>query len=262
MKSQRAFTTIEVLLASSLFVLITGVIFFALKQGTQVFNQVDGNFNALTQLRRASSWVPEDLRRANPATFDTKRVTTGGGGHGNAIWMLSSEDDNGVHIRDTDGLPIYQKNVLYYLVRPDNHGSISDGVNCDVNDGAHPEGDPFCPHKVLIRKVIRKEPTATDPETLLSQAEVDAYLTLPDGYDLSGMTGEYGTPGVKNGEIRVVGNGLLSFEVDQSNAPFVRLVFRAVRINESRKEIPNFGSVVLDTLPQTLEIQNSVLPRG
>ena len=178
MKKRRAFTTIEVLLASSLFVLITGVIFFALKQGTQVFNQVDGNFDALSQLRRASSWVPEDLRRANSATFDTKRVTTGGGGHGHAIWMLSSEDDNGVHIRDADGLPIYQKNVLYYLVRPNNHGSISDGVNCDVNDGAHPEGDPFCPHKVLIRTVIRKE---LNNETL--RLDTGCLVAFSDGID-------------------------------------------------------------------------------
>ena len=217
-----------------------------------------------TSLANLSSWETVREGDVDERTITALHQTTDGkifvGTRG--LGMLSSEDDAGVHIRDTDGLPIYQKNVLYYLVRPNNHNTISDGITCTINDGAYPNGDPFCPHKILIRKVIRKEANAADPETLLTQAEVDAYLTLPDGYDLSGMTGEYGTPGVKNGEIRVVGNSLLSFEVDQSNDPFVRLVFRAVRINEARKEIPGFGSVVLDTLPQTLEIQNSVLPRG
>ena len=74
-----------------MFVLVTGVIFFALRQSTQVFNQVDGNFDALAQLRRASSWVPADVEKIKPGNFATKRVTTGGGGHGNAIWMLSAE---------------------------------------------------------------------------------------------------------------------------------------------------------------------------
>lgn len=259
---QKGFTTMEVLLASSIFMLMTGVIFFALRQSTQVFNQVDGNFDALTQLRRASSWLSKDLRRASPTTYESKRVSTGGGGHGNAIWMLSSEGDDGVHVRDADGVPIYQKNVLYYLVRPDNHDRVSHGVVCTIDDTAHPDGDPFCAHKILIRKEIRREPDPSEPETLLSQAEIDSYLTLPDGFDLSGMTSEYGTPGVKDGAIRVVGNALLSLEIDQNNLPFVRLIFRAVRINESRKEIPGFGSVVLDTLPQTLEVQYSVLPSG
>ena len=261
-RATRAFTTIEVLLASSIFILVSGVIFFALGQSTQIFAQVDGNFDALTQLRRASSWVPKDLQRTDPATFDTKRVTTGGGGHGNAIWMLTAVDEFGEFQRDDDGVPIYQRNILYYLVRPNNHATISDGVNCDINDGAYPNGDPFCPHKILIRKVIDIETDPMISEPLLTYVGVDTYLTLPDGYDLPGMVAAVGAPGVVDGSIRVVGSNLLSFDIDQSAPPFLRLLFRAVRINESRKEIPGFGSVDLTREPQTLEISTSVLPRG
>jgi hypothetical protein len=262
-KSSGAFTILEVLLASSFFLIVSGVIVFALRQSTQVFNRVSGNFDALSQLRRVSSGPPKDLQRSKLGAFATKRVTTGSGGHGNALWMLSAVDPaDGLYKRDVEGLPIYQRNILYYLVRPNNHAAISNGFTCAIDDASHPNGDPFCPHKIMIRKVIRKEANAADPETLLTAAEVDAYLTAPNGYDLSNMNSEVATPGVDANSIRIAGTRLLSFEIDNTAAPFLRLNFRAVRLREAEKTLPGLGAVDLDEEPLTVEISTSVLPQG
>lgn len=236
--------------------------FIALRRSTQGFNTVQGNYDALAQLRRVHSWVPQDLEGATPGGFATTRVTTGSGGHGSAVWMLSAIDPaTGLYVRDVDGTSIYQRNILYYCIRPDNHARVSGGISCSIDDTTYPQGDPFCPHKMVIRKVIRKEANLTDPETLLTAGEVVPFLTAPNGYDLSGMSGEVGTPGVDPNTIRQVGLGLLSFEVRTGTPPFVELITRAVRLREAGSKV-GVGSLPMDTGPFTVEIRRSVLPRN
>ena len=175
--------------------------------------------------------------------------------------MLSAVDPvSGQYIRDVDGKPVHQRNILYYLVRPNNHNAISRGYACTIDDATHTLADPYCPHKILIRKVIRKE-AAGVPEELLTTTEVDAYLTLPNGYDVSGMVGEEGFPGVEPGTIKNVGFGLLSFRVDALNPPFFNLTFRAIRLAEAERKI-SVGSTPLNTGRFTVEIRRSIFPRN
>ncbi len=239
------------------FVLISSIMFIAMKQSTAGLNTVQGNYDALAQLRRASSWVPKDVEAANFGELATMRVPGGG----SAIWMLSAIDPaTGLYVRNPDGTALYQRNILYYLIRPNNHGLVSGGINCTTDDATYPFGDPFCPHKILIRKVIRKEANLANPETLLTTGEVTPYLSAPNGYDLGVMAGEVGSPGVDPNSIRQVGLGLLSFQVTTAD-PFIRITMRAVRLREAQSKV-GIGTQPFDSGPFTVEINHSVYPRN
>ena len=174
-------------------------------------------------------------------------VTQVGAGSGDVIWFLSAEDPNGdpklgqKFVFDNSGDPIWQRNIIYYLIRPGNHDDVSNGNICDVSAG--PDGDSDCPHKFLIRKVI-DGPDGTDGEILLSAADVTTYLTAPAGYNFSPMTGEANLE-----DVRLVTDDMLWFNVVNFTPgdPLLEIEMAAVRVQEAHKSIPVGKASMLGT---------------
>jgi hypothetical protein len=177
---------------------------------------------------------------------------------GDAVWFLSPVDPaNGQVLRTESGRPHWQRNILYYCTVPALHQELY-GFEC--TGGTDAQGyEVYCPHKVLVRKVIDNPPATgsaeTDPmEKLLTPAEVARYLTRPQRFDLPS-----GEPGVE--EATIVANSLVSFRVALSPSPQapgeVAIQLSAAGVEMARGNI-NVGSQSLDDFLRVLSF--SVFP--
>ena len=200
-----------------------------------VWRRTDSSDSANREMRKAEAAIERDLELASVSQLSTTPVppSLGAGNDGDAIWFLSPVDPTTrkMALKD-DGSPFWQRNILYYLVVPQNHDATV-GMSC--NGVAGPTGfESACPHKVLIRKVIDSgTPTVTtDPtteEALITN--ISPYLTRPLGYDVSAMS----EPGLE--ETSIVASRLLGFDIlPGSVAAEVNIDLRAVEIEEARRE--------------------------
>lgn len=210
----RGFSLLELLIVVTLFSLVAGVTLLLLSRSGQFWRESSGNHTAALNLATAARHFQSDLPETSQGAVQTSTVPSSlsGAPDGSAIWFLSSRDPSTAGFaRKDDGTPFWQRNVLYYSVVPRRHLELY-GLSCAGGPG--PGNDAHCPHKLLIRKVIDSGvPTSllTDPltseETLL--ANVDLYLTRPDGLNISAMRNEEGVTDVK-----IVTTGLTYFEAE------------------------------------------------
>ena len=236
-----------------------------LAQSQRTFLQIASGDSARLELRKAKNALERDLSVSNPTVLNRSPVPTslGGGPDGEALWFLSPVDPATKQMmRKQDGTPFWQRNVLYYLVVPNNHDSVF-GISCTGGTGAGPGYDDVCPHKVLIRKVIDGG-TVTDPsdesteEALLP--DVSTYLTRPDGFSVASMA----EPGL--GETHLVAKDLLTFSSVLAPPPSNRSTelavdLRAVAIADARREI-DLGSRPLNQSPYTRQAPLSIFLRN
>jgi type II secretory pathway pseudopilin PulG len=206
-RSRAAFSLAELLMAMTVFSMLVLLSVSFLKGSQGLWRKVDSSASAGTALNKACWWLQRDLDNAGQTGVATAGNGAGDARLGDALWMLSAIDPaTGQFVRSSGGSALWQKNVLYYLTTPLDHDSRY-GVSCQ-------QWDRVCPHKILLRKVIDTGPPTgpaspyEERETLLSEAEITAYLTRPPSMSLSGMQGE---PGVVSVEY-VVG-GLLDTRV-------------------------------------------------
>ncbi|MEW6281946.1 MAG: hypothetical protein AB1758_25300 [Candidatus Eremiobacterota bacterium] len=242
----------------SVMLVVTALLF---NDSIKVWRSTSGADTANREMRKARTALERDLILARPS--ELRRVAVpdslgGGGNDGEALWFLSPVDPaTGTMVRKADGTPFWQRNILYYMVVPNNHQNT---FKMSCTGGAGPGGfDDRCPHKVLIRKVIDSgTPTVvtdeTTEETLLP--DVSAYLTRPNGYDLSGMGGE---PGLA--ETRVVGAQLLTFFSQSVPGPEVAVTLQAVAVDEARRQI-QLGTAALSSGPFSYSFPFSVFLRN
>lgn len=224
-----AFTLIELLVTFACFSTILLVTTLLLRQSVNVWTSTNSHEDASMGLFKARRYLVRDLSETaivssnNKPLFRSMKVPDHLGG-GTAIWFLSARADDGTFQRNRDGTPYWQRNILYYIVIPSGHDSFFNNT-CHVSP--NPNGDDYCPHKVLVRMVIDNPPitdplptppsvipptTALEPEKLLTKDEIEPYLVAPYRYELSALGS---LPNVD--EVQIVATDLLWFNAGLPN---------------------------------------------
>jgi hypothetical protein len=229
----RGTTLLETVVSLGIFSLLSIVLFSAFKLGTDLWRSVDSRTEGLGRIQLCNQRLTGDIVNTAAEEIRSKRVP--GSGNGDAIWFLSNLDPTigdpllERYRRDDDGAPLWQRNIIYYLIRPANHDAMV-GQSCQVD--SNPEGDAICPHKMLIRKVVN---VPADPEALLDSTDIDQYLTAPTGFDTSVFSSE---PDLE--EARIIAPEILWFQaVNHSEGdPFIELELRSLAIEEANRNVP------------------------
>ncbi len=245
-----------------LFVTLMAVGYLLLTRNIGLWRNISASEDASLGIKKAHRMVEHDLLQCNFNDMNTAIVppSLASGGDGTAVWCLSAAGPTGATLMAPDGSAFWQRNILYYLVVPAGHTSCAGGSGPGNLDDR-------CPHKVLIRKVIDSgTPTspASDPiadrEALLTGGAITAYLTRPNGFDVSAMMGE---PGVT--QVEIVANNLLWFETKREPDPDIpkeiQVDIRAVR-NEELQTLQSIGSAPLYDSPGVTTHLFSVFPRN
>ncbi len=234
----------ELMVTTLVFTFFIGLLFLLFDRGSRAVVSANARQQAELSLNKAHFLLQRDLQHADPAHLRHKRVPLPG--NGDAIWFLSAEDP---HESDPDkrfvrsaenGAPVFQSQILYYLIRPSNYSEVSGGMPAAVDPD--PNSDFFAPHKFLVRKVIE---VPGKSQKLLTDMQIDDYITPPTDYSLSPFKTE---PNVV--DFRLVSDKLLSFEalLDQS---VLEVRTSALRIDEARKSVP-VGNLSLRDHPLTV----------
>lgn len=228
----------ELMVTTVLFSLFAGLLFLLFDRGSRAVLSANSRQQAEISLNKAHFWLQRDLEQADPAHLRHKRVSLPG--NGDAIWFLSAENpsefepDKRFRHSPENGAPMFQSHILYYLIRPTDYQRVSGGLVAAIDPD--PNSDFFAPHKFLIRKVINV------PEKLLTDTQIDDYITPPTDYSLSPFQSE---PNVV--DFRLISDKMISLEalLEQS---VLEVRTSALRIEEARKSIP-VGSISLREHP-------------
>lgn len=243
MSSRRAFSLPEMMLVLTLFSLASTLIFHLLNDGFRKFRAVNSKNDTQQRMSKALSWLQRDLEKADSDQIGCKRISAAG--NGDVLWFLSAEDPTQTNpdlrfIRDpASGMPRWQRHIVYYLIRPSNYSKVSGGYGAAVDPDLR--GDYFAPHKFLIRKIVNRP---GDPETLMTAAQVDAYVTAPADQNLAGLSSE---PQVES--CKLVADGLLSLEATRYDRT-LEVDLRAVQLERANAALAT-GGVSLKTSPYT-----------
>lgn len=251
-RSHWGITLAELVVGFSVFTLLMVVLAAALTRSQEVWRRANASNSSQVELRKAFWTLDRDLKET---TFETVRVARGPisltGFDGDAVWFLSAQDPNtGEFLRTDDGHPLWQRNILYYSVVPDQHDQLH-GFDCA--GGSDVDGyETRCPHKVLLRKVIDNPPGAAGPvvgsadQELLS--DISPYLTRPQGYVPSS-----GEPGLES--VTIAAKNLLEFRAALEPNPGwngeVSITLSAVRIEEEASRLVKIGTEPLESFTQT-----------
>ncbi|MGE0491033.1 MAG: type II secretion system protein J [Vulcanimicrobiota bacterium] len=256
--TQRGFSLPELLTAVGLFSILAIMTLLLMTRGMEHWRHRSGGQTVALSLSSASRRLEADLGLAGASTINLANgpaSLAGGAADGQALWFLSAIDPlTGEFAHDLDGNPFWQRNILYYLVVPQRHQQLY-GYDCQ---GGSAGLDDFCPHKILLRKVIDSgvptDPT-TDPEASQEQilTDITPYLTRPDGLDISAMNGEAGLESVE-----VVATRLLYFEVTRTGSEVV-VDLRASSTPNLERSL-RVGSVSLRSRPETSQYRRSFFP--
>ena len=263
MPGRRGFTLPEIMIAMLLTVVLFGFGYALLNMSSSVFHQVSGHDDGELQMKKISRRLQKDLVASNIDSVRLAPVTDTAGVASDAVSMLTMKRDdnaNGEVCTTEAGEPFWQRNIIYYLVRPQ-------GDACAPQADADGYEDA-CPHKVAIRKVVDSgvatEPQpAGDPVNDSEEAldNLAPYLTRPPAdYDVSTMLGE---PGVTAAE--VVAINLLSMRITQDPEPDapgeVYIELRAFNEEDARNKIP-VGTILLSNTGKAFTQVLSCFPRN
>jgi hypothetical protein len=250
----------EVVITTGIFSVLVLALFAVMQFGIRSWKNIESKNAVQTQLRKVELFLLEDLKRAS---YNQLRVAnmlgTWSPGNskslvglecsGSAVWFLSAMDDSGTwYMRDADGNPTWQRNVLYYIARPaDAWHQAKYGYLC----GAGGDRDTVCPHKWLIRKEIQSS-------TLLDEVAVTQYLSRPAGYDLMDP-GQMGSePGLKR--VQTLADSVVDFWVTLRK-PEVQADLKAFRILEAGS-VMHIGQTSLDSDSFTVHYSARVVPNN
>lgn len=255
----RGATLTEVIITTGIFSLLVLALFAVMKYGVRSWRNIESKSAVQSQLRKIELFLLEDLKRSS---FDELRVESmpsgytpgnndslnGKTAHGPAVWFLSALDSERQNfLRDPDGKPDWQRNVLYYVTRPtDEWHRAKFGEPCKTSD----QYDAYCPHKWLIRKEIAQD-------TLLDETAITTYLTRPGSYDLLDAW-KPSQPDLER--VQVLSDSLLVFRVTLKK-PEVLVDLKAFRLLEAG-DILHVGSSSLDNNVFTVQYDARVVPNN
>lgn len=240
----------EVIITTGIFSLLVLALFAVMRYGVRSWRNIESRNAVQSQLRKVELFLLEDLKRASYEHMRVKDMS-GAQPHGPQVWFLSALDETGENfLRDDDGKPLWQRNVLYYVVKPANPWHLQRyGYLCEAEIGSC---DTKCPHKWLIRKEI-------DEQTLLDAAQIEQYLTEPTGWDLEYMkTGEGG--GTKLKRVQVLADSILAFRVALAK-PEVLVDLKAFRVLEAG-DVLQIGQSSLENNIFTVQYDARVVPNN
>lgn len=257
----RGATLTEVIITTGIFSLLVLALFAVMKYGVRSWRNIESKSSIQSQLRKIELFLLEDLKRSS---FDQMRVETmpsgytpgnnnslnGKTAHGPAVWFLSALDSERQNfLRDPEGKPDWQRNVLYYVTRPtDDWHRNKYGFTCGSSGGD--AYDTFCPHKWLIRKEIAQK-------TLIPGESIGTYLTRPGSYDL--LEGWQSTQANLE-RVQVLSDSLLVFRITLKK-PEVLVDLKAFRVLEAG-DILHVGSSSLDNNVFTVQYDARVVPNN
>ena len=259
-------TLLEMMIVVVVTIILFGITHLVLMRTIESWWRVNATADSEQQLYRAQQSLERDLRaaafedqpdrRTINAESSPPQLQSLSGADGDVVWFLSAIDPTtGQFCRHPDGSPFWQRNVVYYLVTPQN---LSQHFGYNGAGLASSGYEVSCPFKVLIRKEIDSgTPThPSDPnsaETLMSFADLAPFLDRPDGYSSAGMS-------ATNASVKPVSANLLSFRVELQNAlRGVSIDLRATAIDRARRE-GGIGDRDLLTQPFTTQLQFVVIP--
>lgn len=203
---------------------LTAVTFLILRGSMTTWQKVSGSQDAATQLVRAEAWLKRDLDFTEFDQLQTgPSLSNLAGRDGDVVWFLSAYDPNtGQYVRDTDGRPVWQRNIVYYCVIPDGlPATVHSGTGID--DGGYEVSHPA---KLIVRKVVDLEPDPTVPEPLIP--DVTPYLERPTGAVVNAPNSE---------SVTIIGRDFLSFRVSKNNnLRSVDVVLQAARLKDRQLE--------------------------
>lgn len=206
-----AFSIPELLIVSFIFSGFMLVSYLLLNSGIGVWRKTAGSQDVDLHLLKGRDLLRRDLAQTSFAECRVSRYPslTSTGTTGDVLWMLSGEDpDSGELARTKDGLPFWQRNVIYCLMVPSGHDRMF-GTVCKGEQ-------KYCPHKFLVRRVIdsgvttRPSSRPKNIEVLLTLDELKPLLLIPED--------ERTIPGGDK-FTEVVATGLLDFQVKLGPEP-------------------------------------------
>lgn len=242
----------EIFVSMGIFAVLSIVLFAAAQVGVRSYTAVEGRYGASTAIRKATLALQRDTKHSDGGQMQTALL---GDGHGDILWFLSAEDPDRNSATEERFLtndtaqPQWRRNIIYYLVRPAEHDSVSNGYSCtSVGAGT---SDTICPHKFLIRLVVNGPDDATGEELLLSESDARTYAKQPTGYDFASLQSASEVEDVK-----LVTNNMLQFQVNAftSGDRLLDIGLAATRLDEARKTVASFGSVSLLAFPVTTAV--------
>jgi hypothetical protein len=255
-------TLVETVVGVGIFSIIILLVTGAMLQSFKIWNRTASQTSTEEALFKVHDLVFKDLTNTSPKAVDAANslASLSTIPDGDVLWCLSFIDpatgnpvygvNNPLGIGEY-GEPVWQRNIMYYAVVPNNHDALA-GQSCTGGDGGEGYEDQ-CPHKVVVRKVIDgPDDPDTGKEALL--ADPTPYLDRPNGLDSSAMGG----PGVE--EVRIIGTNILTFRAVVAD-PEVSIILRGNSFEQARKNIA-VGSVPLSMQPTTIQRSFSVFPKN
>ncbi|MFA5504636.1 MAG: hypothetical protein WC314_11725 [Vulcanimicrobiota bacterium] len=229
-------TVAELAVGFTVFGILMSLLAVAFISSRTIWERASSSSTTQLGLRKGFVSIAQDLQGTD---FSSVRVATGPisltGWDGDVLWFRSAVDPTtGEIVRTADGHPLWQRNIIYYSVVPNQHLDLY-GFLC--RGSADLSGyESQCPHKILVRKVVDNPPATgpgDPPEEVLS--DVTPYLTRPAGLAPSG-TAQAGLE-----DVSFESRGLLSFRAELAPNPQwpgeVRLQLSAAREEEARRSV-------------------------
>lgn len=250
-RQQQGMGLIEVMVAASLFFLISLVFAGALTASQGIFRQGFSRDSALQQLMKAKAALCNDLKLASSSSThlaigQVPGSLPGSGADSDALIFLSPKDSDDSTALTTNNRPFWRRNILYYASVPTDYTSIL-GQSCS---GGNTAGyDYNCPIKHLMR--VELDQNLNDTPRISGNCD----SLLPFGGLLSRPTGYPMSP-----SNFVVAANLLSFRCQLSGGQ-INFDLRAVAIADAKKEA-GFGTQSWDSKPSTLQATFSVTPQN
>jgi hypothetical protein len=248
---RKGVTLAELLIASSIFFIISAVMTAALQQTQQIYTQGLSRDTALQQLMKARNALVADADLASTdasAMAISKTPTTSpglGAADGDALMMLSPLDADGSCALDDNNKPFWRRNVLYYARVPTDYSQILGTTAVGGDDVGY---DYNYPIKHLMRVELDQNPN----DTPRISSNADTLMAFP------GLTQPTGFPRTPTN--RVVAANLLSFRVQRVGSELLFDV-RAVALADARKQ-SGFGTQSWANKPTTLQALFSVVPKN
>ncbi len=247
-RRKEAFSIVELLVAMGILSVMLTMAMLMLRSAGETSRKVTGNEACSLQMKKAERMLEMDLIQGKYSCSNMTTVPASlnpAAADGDALWFLSAVDPPSGQVVDSSGTPTWQRNILYYLVVPQGDGCAG---------GVGPAGlDDRCPHKVLIRKVVDRP---GNPEPFIS--DMSAWLTRPNGLDISAMRGETDVESVS-----IVARDLLTFFVQNQTdvACEIRVNFQACNYLDAARYVA-VGGAPLSSDRHTMSISMSVFPKN
>lgn len=154
-EKRHGFTVIELAIAMGFMGLFSMMMFFALKNTSGVWRRTSSRDNAMRELVRARSFLSRDLMNgsARPNQFANTTVgpSLGAGRDGDALTILTNDNETTPWNVTTSGNSILRREVTYSLFVPNNVNTLYGSTFPGVADAQGYE--QACPYKWLVRRI-------------------------------------------------------------------------------------------------------------